>query len=168
MTTAVEIAGFVVTLLVMFVGILGAVLPIIPGPGLIFVAAVGHRLCFGLHGAPIWLLCVLGLIAVLATLVDFGSSILGAKKFGATRWGMWGASLGGLAGMCLGWMAFLVGPFIGAATSEAIGGRDWKNAARAGAGATLGLMVGTAAKLVGAVTMVGGWAIFVLVRMIWP
>lgn len=162
MTLGIEIAGFFVTLLVMFVGIAGTFLPIIPGAGLIFLAAVGHRLCFGSHGAPIWLLGVLGLLAILSIAADFGASILGAKRFGATRWGLWGASLGGFCGMFLGRLALVLGPFLGAATSEAIGGRDWKNAARAGAGATLGLLVGTIAKLFCAVAMTGVWTLAIL------
>ena len=162
----IEIAGFFVTLLVMFLGIAGTVLPIIPGAGLILLAAVGHRFCFGAHGAPIWLLGGLGLLAVLSIAVDFGSSILGAKRFGATRWGLWGASLGGLCGLFLGRLALVLGPFVGAATSEAIGGRDWKNAARAGAGATLGLLVGTVAKLLCALTMTAAWTLAIVIQWV--
>lgn len=162
----IQIAGFLATVLVMGVGVLGTVLPVIPGAGLIFLAAVGHRLVFGVNGAPIWLLCLLGFLAVLSVAVDFGSSVLGAKRFGATRWGIWGASLGGLAGLFMGRLALLLGPFLGAAASEAIGGRDWKNAARAGAGAALGLVAGTVAKLLCAVVMMGAWTVAILAHWI--
>jgi uncharacterized protein YqgC (DUF456 family) len=157
METAIEIAGFLATLFVMLLGIAGTVLPIIPGTSLIFIAAVAHRLCFGADGAPVWLIVFLGGLTVFSIAVDFGASILGAKRFGATRWGLWGASLGGLCGLFLGRLALVFGPFLGATASEAIGGRDWKNAARAGAGATLGLAVGTIAKLLCALSMTAAW-----------
>ena len=121
---------------------------------------------FGIHGAPVWLLCLLGVLAVFSVALDIASSLLGAKRFGATRWGIWGATLGGIAGLFLGRLALLLGPFLGAAASEAMGGRDWKSAARAGAGATLGLVLGTAAKLLCALAMTGAWAMAIFLHWV--
>lgn len=142
------------TLLLMLVGVVGCVFPGIPGTPLIFAVAVGHRLIVGPAGAPTWVLIVLGVIACLSLALDFVAAFFGAKKLGATRWGMTGAVLGGLIGLFAGPVGILLGPFIGAFSLEWFAGREWREAAKAGAGATLGLFVGAVGKLACATGMV--------------
>lgn len=141
-------------LLLMVVGVVGCVLPAIPGTPLIFAVAVGHRMVVGETGAEFWVLGVLGVLAILSLVADFLASFLGARTLGATRRGMIGAVVGGVVGLFFGPAGILLGPFVGAFSFELSGGREWRESAKAGAGATVGLVVGAAGKLACAVAMV--------------
>lgn len=156
----------VVTLLVMMVGVAGAILPAIPGAPLIFVAAVGHRFVVGPSGAAWWVLCTLGILAAVSILADYLATLYGAKRLGATRLGMAGAVVGGLVGLFLGPAGIIAGPFVGAFSFECIGGRELRDSAKAGVGATLGLLVGAVGKLACAVSMVLLFTAHLLWRML--
>lgn len=151
-------------LLLMGVGVAGCVMPAIPGTPLIFAVAVGHRLVVGSTGAPVWVLIVLGGLAILSMAAEYGASFLGARTLGATRRGMIGAVLGGVTGLFLGPVGILCGPFVGAFVLEYVGGRHWRESAKAGAGATLGLLMGAVGKLACAVAMILMFAVSILWR----
>jgi uncharacterized protein YqgC (DUF456 family) len=151
--TTPEILWFALALLLMAVGLLGSILPGLPGTPLIFATAVGHRLVVGPSGAQTWVLVVLGVAALLALAADYAASLYGAKRLGATRLGLIGAGVGGLVGLFLGPFGILLGPFVGAFGFEYFGGREWRESAKAGAGATIGLFVGALGKMACAVGM---------------
>lgn len=156
---------FIGTLLLMGVGAVGCVIPAIPGTPLIFAAAVGHRLIVGPPGAQFWVLIVLAILAALSLVADFAASFYGAKRLGSTRLGMVGAVVGGLIGLFLGPVGILTGPFVGAFLFEWAGGREWRDSAKAGVGATLGLLVGAVGKLACAVSMILLFAANILWRV---
>jgi uncharacterized protein YqgC (DUF456 family) len=166
--TVVEISWFALALLLMGVGVLGCVIPMIPGTPLIFAAAVGHRLVVGPTGAQWWVLCLLGLLAMLSFAAEYVASFYGARTLGATRLGMIGAVVGGLVGLFFGPLGILLGPFLGAFSFEFVGGREWRDSAKAGAGATLGLLVGAGGKVACAVAMVLLFAANILWRALGP
>lgn len=152
MTTE-QIIGLILALIVMGIGCLGSVLPALPSTPLVLIAAIGHKLYFGPAGAGWITLTLLCLVTALALVMDYLASIYGAKRFGATRKGMAGAIVGGIVGLFFNLPGILLGPFIGAAVFELIGGREWKPAMRAGLGATLGLFAGAIGKIVCCVSM---------------
>jgi uncharacterized protein YqgC (DUF456 family) len=162
--TPAEIAGLVLALLVMLVGVIGCVVPGLPGTPLVLGAALVHKLVFGPNGAAWWLLVVLALFTGLALVADYVASVYGAKRLGATWRGALGAILGGVAGLFFLPIGILVGPFLGAFLLELAGRRHWKDASKAGAGATLGLLVGAAAKVAASIAMILVFAVNVLYR----
>lgn len=137
------------------IGALGMVLPILPGAPLIFVGALLAAWAeeFAYLGFPT--LIVLGVLAVLAVVVDFVASAFGAKRFGASGRAVMGATLGAVFGLFFGVVGVLVGPFVGAIVGELSVRRNLAAAGRAGVGAALGLALGTAVKLAIAFAMVG-------------
>jgi hypothetical protein len=153
LVTTVEILWFALAMLLMVLGLIGSVLPGLPGTPLIFAVAVAHRVVVGPSGAQAWVLVLLGLVALIALAADYAASLYGARTLGATRLGLIGAGLGGLVGLFLGPVGILLGPFVGAFGFEFFGGREWKASAKAGAGATIGLFVGALGKLACAVGM---------------
>ena len=153
-----EITAFALTLLIMLVGLAGALLPGLPGTPLIALAALGHRWFLGDHGAATWVLVTLVIVAVLSAALDFAAASYGAKRLGATWRGMVG-----LWWPPLGWIA---GPLLGAILGEWIGGRPWKEAGSAGIGAALGLIAGTAVKVASASGMIVLWAVHVLWKVL--
>jgi uncharacterized protein YqgC (DUF456 family) len=158
-----EIAGLVVTLLVMACGMAGSVLPAIPGPPLVLAAAVGHRLWFGAQGASNTLLGILVVLTLLALVLDYLATLLGARRLGATWRGVTGAGLGALVGIFTGPLGILAAPFVGATLGEMLGGREFREASRAGLGAVLGLLAGAVGKVACCAVMI---ALFV-VSVVW-
>ncbi len=163
MTTE-QIIGLTLALLIMMVGIIGTLVPGIPGAGLVLIASIAHRLYFGPHGASNWILAGLVLLTGLCFVVEYLSEILGARKLGATWRGVVGAITGGLVGLFFSIPGILLGPFIGATLFELAGGRKIKPAAKAGAGATLGLLVGAVGKISICVAMVILFTVNVIFR----
>src|SRR5215467_4121221 len=95
-----ELFWWSVTLVLMAIGLLGTVLPVLPGPALIFGAAVVHRLMLGPEKGLGWPgLLVLFVLCLTTIAIDFLGGCFGARKFGATRWGTWGAIAGALIGL---------------------------------------------------------------------
>ena len=166
--TAPDILWFTLALLLMLVGLVGSVLPALPGTPLIFAVAVGHRFVAGPSGAQWWVLFALGVVALLSLAGDYLASVYGAKTLGATRRGMIGAGVGGLVGLFVGPVGILLGPFVGAFGFEYFGGREWRDSAKAGIGATLGLFVGALGKLACGVGMILLFAANVLWRVWHP
>jgi uncharacterized protein YqgC (DUF456 family) len=148
-----EMVWFGVALLLMVVGTAGTMLPFVPGTLLVLGAAVGHRVIMGSEGAPWWVLGVMALMTTIALVADHVASLVGAQKLGATRRGMVGAVVGGIVGLFFGPVGILSGPFLGAFAFEWSGGREWRESARAGVGATLGILFGALGKLACAVGM---------------
>jgi uncharacterized protein YqgC (DUF456 family) len=153
MTTE-QILGLVFALALMLVGMVGSILPGIPSTPLVFIGALAHKLYFGPSGAAWWVVTVLGILTVLSLVVDYAASMYGAKRLGATWRGAVGAIVGGLIGLFFSVPGILLGPFIGASLFEMAGGREWKEATKAGVGATLGLLAGALGKLACCVAMV--------------
>ena len=159
-----QIAGLVLALLVMLLGVGGCVVPGVPGTPLVLAAAILHKLWFGVNGPAWWVLGLLGLLAALSLVLDYLATIYGAKRLGATWRGAVGAIVGGLVGLFFAIPGILIGPFVGAFLFELAGRRHWKDATKAGVGATLGLLAGAVGKLACAVAMVGLFVANVIYR----
>ena len=148
--------GFGVVLLVMLIGLFGNLIPGVPGTSLIFVGALVHRLYFGDAGGMGWFwLIVLGFLMLLSFLIDYVASLLGAKKFGASWRGVLGAFVGIIGGLVIfPPLGLIIGPFVGAVGFEWAFGRETRDAAKAGFGAALGMMLGmVGSAMCGAVMM---------------
>ena len=89
-------------------------------------------------------------------IIDLFGTLLGAKWGGASRWGLFGAGLGGLIGLFLGVLGIILGPVIGAIVGELLFKRKTIiQSARAGVGAGLGIALSTLAKFILACFMLG-------------
>lgn len=158
-----ELLLWLLSLVLVLLGLAGFVLPGLPGPPLLLaglvVAAWAEDFAFVGGGT----IALLAFLAVLAYAVDFIASALGAKHFGASKRAVIGSLVGLLVGLFFGLPGIIIGPFIGAMLGELSVRRDIEAAGRAGVGATLGLVVGTAVKFAIAGSMVG---IFLLARFI--
>jgi uncharacterized protein YqgC (DUF456 family) len=162
MTTE-QIIGLAIALLIMAVGCLGSVLPALPSTPLVLIAAIAHKLWFKSDSAGWVVLTLMFLITALALVMDYLATLYGAKRFGATKKGMFGAVVGGIVGLFFNLPGIILGPFIGATLFELMGGREWKPSARAGVGATLGLFAGAVGKLVCCLSMI----ILFIIGVLW-
>jgi len=153
MTTE-QIIGLSLTLLVMLAGLIGSLLPVLPGTPLILAAVIGHRLYFGTASVSNFVLLVLVGLMLVSLVFDFLASMFGAKKFGATWLGVTGAVIGGIIGLFFSLPGIILGPFLGAMLFEMLGDKEFKKAAHAGLGATLGLLLGIVGKFSIGVVMI--------------
>jgi len=147
-----QIIGFSIAILLMLVGMAGCLLPVLPGTPILLAAAVAHRLYFGDTGPSTLVLVILTFLTIISLIFDQLASMLGAKKLGATWKGVTGAVVGGLIGLFFSLPGILLGPFIGATLFELFGDREFRDALKAGVGATLGLLLGAVGKV--AISMV--------------
>jgi uncharacterized protein len=144
-------------------GIAGLVFPALPGAPVLFAGLLVAAWAENYAYVGLKTLIVLGVMAVMSYAIDFMASVFGAKRFGASPRALWGAALGGLVGIFFGLPGVLLGPFAGAVIGELSMLRSLVQAGRAGVGATLGLMLGVAAKLALAISMLG---VFIVVRFV--
>ena len=139
----------------MLVGLIGALLPVLPGPVLVFA---GLLLASWVDGfarvGPITLL-LLALMTAGVYLVDFLAGAYGVDRTGASRRAVVGAVLGSLTGLFFGLPGLILGPFLGAVAGEYTVRRRLGQAGRAGAGAWLGLVLGAIAKMAMLFAMLG-------------
>lgn len=163
MTTE-QILGLVLALLLMGVGVAGSILPGVPSTPLVLIAAIGHKLYFGPTGAAWWVLVILAAFTALSLVMDYVATVYGAKKLGATWRGAVGAIVGGLIGLFFSLPGILLGPFIGAFLFEMAGGREWREASKAGVGATLGLLAGALGKLACCIAMMALFTVNIIIR----
>ena len=158
-----DIALYLLAALLIVGGLAGAVLPALPGIPMLFggiwlVAAVDHYRHLGLG----WLLLI-GALGVLGVIVDFVAATLGARRVGASRTALWGASLGTLIGMFFGVPGLLLGPVAGALLGELASGTSVLRSTHVGIGTWLGLLFGTLVKLVISLMMLGLFGLAMLI-----
>ncbi len=137
------------------VGLLGTVVPLLPGPVVIFAAALLHWCVVPKEKSVGWgVLLLLGLLMAACYAVDFGASYFGAKRFGATRRGSVGAIVGAVVGIFFGLPGIIVGPVVGVIAFELLRCGRLVAAGRAGWGTLLGYIAGVLLKLTIAVAMI--------------
>ncbi|MBT1699075.1 DUF456 family protein [Fulvivirgaceae bacterium PWU4] len=139
--------------LLMLLGLAGCVLPFLPGPPLCYVALLIQQLQ---TDAPYTtrFLVIWAVVTVVVTLLDYVIPVYGTKKYGGTKYGMWGCVIGLIAGLWLGPVGIIVGPFAGAFIGELVANSSSEQALRAAFGSFLGFLVGTLLKLVACFVMV--------------
>ena len=137
----------VVAAILIIVGLIGCILPVIPGPPLSFLGALAIHYTKFVDFTTNFLI-IAASAAVLVTILDYIVPIWGTKKFGGTKAGMWGSTIGMIIGIIFfGPFGLILGPFVGAFIGEAVGGANNKSAFRAGLGAFIGFLLGTGLKL---------------------
>jgi hypothetical protein len=144
-------------------GIAGLVVPALPGALFLLLGVVVIAWAEGFERIGWPTIVIAAILAVLMTIVDWVASLLGARKMGASAWGLAGATIGLVVGLFFGLPGILLGPPVGAFALEFAKDPEFKRAARAGAGVALGFLLGTAGKLALAAVLVGVlvWAWFV-------
>jgi len=150
---------WILSLILVGVGIAGVLVPGLPGTPLIFGGLLLAAWADGFQNVGIGTIVILAAVTILAFGVDFVSASLGAKRAGASREAVIGAALGTLIGIFFGFVGIIFGPFVGAVIGEFLSRRSLEQAGRVGAATWIGFILGIGVKLVLAFTMVG---IFVL------
>lgn len=132
--------------ILMILGIIGCLVPVLPGPPISYLGIIIlHLTKFGHFSSTT--LITLGAVAVVVTILDYVVPIWGTRKFGGSKYGMRGATVGLIIGLFLGPMGIILGPLIGAFIGEMIFKDDLGYAFKAGFGSLLGFLTGIGLKL---------------------
>jgi uncharacterized protein len=159
---ATDVLLWILSIALIVAGLVGAVLPVLPGAALVLAGTVLGAWIDDFERVGGWTLGVLVALALLSWVLDYVAGVLGAKKVGASKQALIGAALGTVAGLFLGFVGVLVLPFVGAAAGEYVARRDHRAAARVGVATGLGLVVALIAKVVIAFVMIGVFVVALL------
>ncbi len=145
----------IVALVLMFIGLAGVILPLVPGIALVYLAAVFYAFVEGFeHIGPITL-AVLTVLAVVGVTADLWVSSLGAKVGGASVWALLGGMVLGLVGLIFfSLLGAIVGSIVGVVAVEMWRVRDWRRVLRSGGGWLIGWLLSTVVQLCIALIMI--------------
>ena len=156
-----EIALLILAGLFVVAGIIGCVVPGLPGPPIayagLWIAQITDRVNFSWQTLLIW-----GIVVVIVSMLDYVVPAWGTKTFGGTKYGVWGSTIGLIIGLFFGFWGIILGPLLGAFVGELISGKEAKEAFKAGWGSFVGLLCGTIIKVICC-----GWIALTLIQGIW-
>lgn len=138
----------VLGIVLLLIGLVGCVLPILPGPPISFIGLLLLQFSrFADYSLNFMIL--MGGIAILVSAADYVVPVWGTKKMGGSKAGIWGAALGLFVGIFFfPPIGLIIGPLVGAILAELIQGENFQKSFRAGMGSLLGFMLGIGLKLI--------------------
>ena len=134
-------------IILVMIGIIGSFLPLVPGPPIAYLGLLVQQLRDPNPFSGQFLLLWLGLV-ILTLVLDYFVPIWGTKKFGGTKYGVWGCTLGFLAAFWMGPWGIIIGPFVGAFIGEYLAKQQSQQAFKAAMGSFVGFLVGSFLKIV--------------------
>lgn len=142
-----EIFLLILAFLCMVIGIVGCIIPGLPGVPVAYVglwiAQTTDKIDFSWQFLLIW-----GIVTVVVSVLDYVVPAWGTKKYGGTKYGVWGSTIGVFVGLFFGAVGVILGPLVGAILGELISGKQFNEALRAGWGSFIGILAGTVLKLI--------------------
>jgi len=139
----------VIGFIFLIIGIVGCILPGMAGPPFSFLALILLSIAKKWEAFSAQFLLIMAGITLVVMALDYVMPAAGARKFGSSRAGFWGAMIGMIVGLIYAPpLGMIIGAFLGAFAAEYIAGKPGFEALRAGWGVFLGVMVATILKLV--------------------
>ena len=139
--TVMEYTALGLCSVIFILGLLGSLLPIVPGTLIVWVGVITHRLWMGPEDSVTWKIVIIaGLLMLMGQIADFVLGAWGARKFGASWKGTVGAFIGAFIGFFIPppllWL--VLGPIMGAVVGELAAGRTLQDGSKAGIGTVIG------------------------------
>jgi hypothetical protein len=137
----------------MVIGIIGCLLPVLPGPPISYVGLLLLQLT-SKHPFSAKFLIIYGILTVFVFVIDYIIPVYGTKKLQGSKYGIWGSAIGLLIGVLF-FLPFgiIVGPLLGAFLGELVTGKDIARSMKSALGSLVGFLAGTALKLVLSISM---------------
>lgn len=154
-----ELVGWTLAALLVLVGLVGTVVPLLPGPPLVFAGLLLAAWIDGFHHFGLPTIAVLTVFLLATVAVDLLASALGAKRVGAGPLAVVGALVGTIVGLFFALPGLLIGPLLGAALGEYWSRRDWRQAGRVGLATWIGMLLGGAVRLALTLSMLAVFAL---------
>ncbi len=143
-----DIFLLILALVCLITGFVGSIVPALPGPPLSWVGLL--LLKFSRFGAGItwsWVF-IFALVVILVTILDYVIPVWGTRKFGGTKAGIWGTTIGLFVGLFWSPAGIILGPFIGAFIGELLAGNTGQHSFKAAFGSFIGFLLGVGLKLI--------------------
>lgn len=135
-------------ILLLILGLLGAILPVLPGPPLSYVALLLLHVTTKFQFSPRFLI-TWAIVTLVVSLLDYVIPVWGTKKFGGSKRGIWGSLIGLIIGIFFfPPLGIIIGPVAGAVIGEFTAGKSHREALKAGLGSFAGFVAGTIIKLI--------------------
>lgn len=150
-----ELLLLVLGVLIVGAGIVSLALPLVPGVAIIFLGIVVVAWADDFTRIGPWMLGTLLALTLVAMVADNVAGMFGAKRAGASGWGVFGAGVGALVGLPFGLPGVVLGPAVGALAFEYLKNPDLAHAGKAGLGGLFGFVLAVVAKAVFGLTLVG-------------
>ena len=152
-----EVLLWIVVIAIFIIGVGGSVLPVLPGAPIVFVGVLLFAVFTGFEEVTWTVVGIIGGVMVLSLIIDTLVSAYGAKRRGASMWGIVGGIVGGFAGLFVGGLpGLLLGIFAFSFLAEwLLGGMEIQNALEVGWASLLGFLGGTLMKIAMVLAMVG-------------
>lgn len=129
-------------------GIIGSFLPVLPGPSISWIGLLLLYLTKTVSN-NYWVLGITFVLMATITVLDYVIPAKGTKKFGGTKFGIWGTNIGLIIGLFFPPIGFILGPFLGAFIGEMIhNSKDTKGALKSATGSFIGFLVSSFMKFV--------------------
>ena len=151
----VTVALLAVGVVLVVIGVVLLPMPAIPALGVIYVGVFVAAWADGFARIGWFSLAVMLALTVFGSLADNVATLIGARRAGASWWGVAGAGAGMLVGMFFGLPGLIVGPAVGAFVLEYVRNPDFRAAGWAGAGGVFGFLLGIVAKSAFGMLIVG-------------
>lgn len=142
-----DVILIILSVLCLITGLLGCVLPFLPGPPVAYVGLVILHFTDKVQYTPTQLIVWL-LVVIVVQIMDYFTPMLGSKYSGGSKWGNWGCVVGTLVGLLFLPWGVIIGPFLGAVIGELLGNKEFSQALKSGVGSLMGFMLGTLLKVV--------------------
>lgn len=156
-----EIFLLVIAFLFMLVGIIGCIVPGLPGTPIsyigLWIAQATDTVDFSWQFMLIW-----GIVVIVITLLDYVVPAWGTKRYGGSKWGVWGSTIGVFVGLFFGAAGVILGPLVGAILGELVSGKQLNDALKAGWGSFIGILFSTVLKLIAC-----GLMLTALIQAVW-
>ncbi len=156
-----EIFLLVIAFLFMLIGIIGCIVPGLPGTPIsyigLWIAQATDTVDFSWQFMLIW-----GIVVIVITLLDYVVPAWGTKRYGGSKWGVWGSTIGVFVGLFFGAAGVILGPLVGAILGELVSGKQLNDALKAGWGSFIGILFSTVLKLIAC-----GLMLTALIQAVW-
>ncbi|MTI21661.1 DUF456 domain-containing protein [Fulvivirga sp. RKSG066] len=149
-----DVVWIILGSILMIVGLIGCLLPVLPGPPLNYIGLLLLQLTadspFSTNFMLLWLAITIGVVAL-----DYVIPVYGTKRFGGSKWGIWGTVIGLILGIFIfPPFGIIIGPIAGALIGELLSGKNSKQAGKAAIGSFIGFLFGTFIKLTASCVMI--------------
>ena len=143
-----DIIAWIIILSLFIVAFIGLVYPIIPSVLFLLGGFIAYGLFYNFSDLPWWFWLIEILFVALLFVADTISNMIGVKKFGGSKAGIWGSTIGLIVGpFVIPFAGILAGPFIGAILGELIVERtSIKQAIQVGVGSVIGFLTSVVTK----------------------
>uniref|UniRef100_UPI004026E6D3 DUF456 domain-containing protein n=2 Tax=Candidatus Wujingus californicus TaxID=3367618 RepID=UPI004026E6D3 len=150
-----EIILFAISIIIMLAGMAGIIVPIIPSIPLIWLGSFIYAIFTHFEKITWVVLLIFALLTIFSIVLENIGNVYGAKRFGATKWGIIGSIVGTGVGFYTGGpIGLILGPVIGTIVFEFIGGKGYKGALKSGLGNFVGFLGGSILKFVVGLAMI--------------